>query len=140
LSSVRIDRRSTEALSSSVEAVGSDVTLLVQSVHRLVTLVSRHLHLVVLNDVLLDDGLTSAESASLLDSLRVEIGLGDEAIVAGDVRRRLRRAHSQLVVLVALNLAIQWQLIAWLVAMSTKRLLELSLEVATLGSVSLTRV
>jgi hypothetical protein len=56
------------------------------------------------------------------------------------VRRRLRRAHSQLVVLVALNLAIQWQLIAWLVAMSTKRLLELSLEVATLGSVSLTRV
>ena len=111
--------RSAEALACSVQAVGSDVTLLVLGIHRLVALVSRNLHLVVLDDVLLDDSLSRAKSACLIDGLRVEVRLGDETIVAWNMGRGLRCTNSQFVVLVALLFALAGQLIARVMAVGT---------------------
>ena len=71
-----------------------DDSLLIDSVCRLVTSIPRHLDRIVLNHVLLDDGLTRAQSRRLTDSRRIEVGLGDEAIVAWDMRRGLGRTHS----------------------------------------------
>ena len=85
---------SAEALASRVEAVGPDVAFLVEGSHRLVALVTWHLHLVVLNNVLLDDGLSCAKSACLFNCMRVEICLGDETIVTWNVSRRLSCADS----------------------------------------------
>ena len=50
-----------EVFSLCVEAVGSDLSLFVAGVHWLVALVAWHLHRVVLNDILLDDGVTSSK-------------------------------------------------------------------------------
>ena len=52
---------SSEALSLYVETVGSDLALLIHCVHWLVSLVAWHLHRVVLNDILLDDGVASSK-------------------------------------------------------------------------------
>ena len=131
---------SAEALASSLQAVGSDVAFLVEGGHRLVALVTWHLHLVVLDNVLLDDGLSCAKSARLTDCMRVEICLGDETIVTWNVRRSLRCTDSKLVMLIALRLAIGRQLIARVMTVRAERHLELSLEVATLRCVRLARV
>ena len=101
------------------------------------SLVAWHLHLIVLNDVLLDDGVAIAERGCLFNSEWVEPGLGDEAIVAGDVCGCLRRAHGQLVVLVHLHFRVSRQLVPWVVAVHADRHLELSLEVAALRRVGL---
>ena len=100
-------------------------------------LIPRHFNLVVLNEVLLDDGLASAKSAGLLDGSRVEVSLGDEAIVAGDVRGGFRGANRELVVFICLFTAISRQFVARLVPVGAKGHLELSLEVATLRRVCL---
>ena len=111
--------RSAEALATGVQAVGSDVSLLVLGIHRLVALVSRNLHLVVLNDVLLDDSLSRAKCARLIDCLRVEVCLGDETIVAWNMSRCLRGTNSQLMVLISLLFALLRQFIARVMAMGT---------------------
>ena len=132
--------RSAEALASSVQAVGSDVTLLVLGIHRLVALVSRNLHLVVLDDVLLDDSLSRAKCARLIDCLRVEVCLGDETIVAWNMSCCLRCTNSQIMVLISLLFAVLGQLSARVMTMGTYRHLELSMKVSTLASVRLTGV
>ena len=93
--------------------------------------------MIVLDHVLLDDSVTTAHRGGLLDGRSVEVSLGDESIVAGNMRGGLGRAHGELMVLIALRFAIRWQLVARVVTVRAKRLLELSLEVATLGGVSL---
>ena len=103
-------------------------------------LVSRNLHLVVLNDVLLDDSFSRAKCARLIDCLRVEVCFRDETIVAWNMGRGLRCTNSQFVVLVALLFALAGQLVARVMAVGTYRLLELSLEVSTLAGVRLARV
>ena len=102
--------------------------------------ISRNLNLIVLNHVLLDDGLARTQSWSLLDGSGVEVGLWNEAIVAWNMRRDLGGSHSQLVMLVALHLWLSGQFIAWDVPMCAYRLLELSLIVPTFRSVGLTRI
>ena len=78
----------------SAQTTGSDNTLLVDAIHGLVPRIPWHLHLVVLNHVLLNNGVASGKCAGLFDSKRVEVGLGDEAIVSGNVSCGLGRAHS----------------------------------------------
>ena len=51
-----------ELLTVGVEALGSDFSFFIHGVHWLVSLVPWNLHLVVFNDVLLDDGVAGAES------------------------------------------------------------------------------
>ena len=55
--------------------------------------VSGHLDLVVLDDVLLDDSVASAQGGGLVDGVRVEVGLRNESIIAWDVRGCLCRAN-----------------------------------------------
>ena len=75
--------------------------------------------MVVLDDVLLDDSLSRAKSACLIDGLRVEVCLGDETIVAWNMGRGLRCTNSQFVVLVALLFALAGQLVARVMAVGT---------------------
>ena len=102
--------------------------------------ISWHLDGVVLDHVLLDDGLAGAKVGGLCDGSTVEVGLRDEAVVAWDVRRGLGCTHGQLVVLVTLRLCLAGKLRARVVAVGAHRFLELSLVVASLGGVSLARV
>ena len=62
----------------------------------------------------------------------VKVSLRDESIVAWDVSGGLGRAYGQLVMLIALALRLTREFGTRVVAMSTNRLLELSLEVAAL--------
>ena len=94
---------SSEALSIYIQAVGPDHASLVSAICRLVARVPRNLHRIVLNHVLLDNGVTGAQGGGLLDGTRIEVGLGDEAVVAWDVCSRLCRAHCQFVMLVPLR-------------------------------------
>lgn len=56
--------------------------------------VAWHLDTVVLNHVLLDNCVASSERGRLSDSLRVKVSLRDESVIAWDMRRGLRGAHS----------------------------------------------
>ena len=94
---------SSEALSIYIQAVGPDHASLINAICRLVARVPRNLHGIVLNHVLLDNGVTIAQGGGLLDGTRIEVGLGDEAVVAWDVCSRLCRAHCQFVMLVPLR-------------------------------------
>lgn len=108
--------RSRELFSVGHEAVGSDDALLVNSIHWFVTRKAWHLHLIVLDHVLLDNCVSSTKSCCLVDSLSVEIGFGDESIVAGDMRGSLGGSHGQLMVLITLSISICWQFVAWVVS------------------------
>ena len=123
--------RVSELLALYVETVRPDCSLLINSIHWLVALVARNLHLVVLDNILLDNGFAGAQGGCLCSSMVVESSLGDEAIVAWDVRCRFCCAHSQFVVLVASHLSILIQLCTRVVAVRSNGLLELSLEVAS---------
>ena len=78
--------------------------------------IPRDLHRIVLNHVLLDNGVAGAQSGGLLDGARIEISLGDEAVVAWDVGSRLCCAHGQLVMLVSLRFGLIRQFCAWVMA------------------------
>ena len=110
---------SAEALSHRVEAVGPEVALLVDCVHRLVALIPRHFNLVVLNDVLLDDSFSRAKCARLIDCLRVEVCFGDETIVAWNMSCCLRCTNSQIMMLISLLFALLGQLSARVMTMGT---------------------
>ena len=101
------------------------------------TLVTWDFHLIVLNHVLLDNGLTIAKSGGLVRGEVVKASLGNEAIVAWYVRGCFRCANSELVIFVANHFSIASQFVPRVVTVSAKRLLELSLEVASLGRVGL---
>ena len=131
---------SAETFSVRVEALGPDRSFLIDAVGRLVAGITRHLDGVVLNHVLLDDSFTCIESTRLVNCSCIEVCLGDEAIVAWDMRSCLGGTHGQLVVLVTLCLRLDRQFVSWVMTMDTERFLELCLEVATLGSVRLARV
>ena len=62
--------------------------------------VARHLHLVVFYDVLLDNGSSGLIALSLCQSCGVEVGLGDEAVVARNVVGGLGGAHGEVMRLV----------------------------------------
>ena len=51
-----------ELLALYVQTIGSDDSFLVGAAHGLVALVTWHLHLIVLNNVLLNNGITIAQS------------------------------------------------------------------------------
>lgn len=72
-----------------------------------------HLHLIVLDHVLLDNCVSSTKCSSLVYSLSVEIGFGDESIVAGNMRGCLSGSHGQLMVLITLSISICRQFVAW---------------------------
>ena len=56
-------------------------------------LVSRHPDALVLNDVLLDDGLPMLVELGLLHSAIIDVSVGDEAVVPGNVLSNLGSAH-----------------------------------------------
>ena len=120
-----------------VEAVGPERSSLIHSTHRFVSRVPWHFNLIVLNDVLLDNGVAGAQRRGLLDGARVEVGLRDETVVAWNMRRGFSCADCQLVVLVGLGLGLPWQFRSWVMAVGAVRNLILSVEVATLRRVSL---
>ena len=64
--------------------------------------VARQLHLIVLNYVLLNDSLAGLLALRLLNNLRIEVYLWNEAVVAWDVLGHLGGADSQIIVLVFL--------------------------------------
>ena len=103
-------------------------------------LVAWDLHLVVLNHVLLNDSLACAQSRCLSSGQIVEASLGDETIVAWDMRGRLGSSYGQFVMLITLRLSLSWKLCSWIVAIDSNRLLKLCLEVASLGGVGLSWV
>ena len=99
--------------------------------------VSWHLYLVVLDDVLLDNGVSGTKRRSLLNSTAVEVSFRNESVVAWDVGRSLRRSNGKLMMLVSLRLCITIQFSPWVVAVRANRLLELCDEIATLARVCL---
>lgn len=128
---------SREALTIGVEALWSDCTVLIDTIGGFVTSITWNLDRVILNHILLDDCLAGAKRARLVNCMRIEVSLGDESIVAGNVRCRLGRAHRQLMMLVACSGRISGKFIAWVVTVNAYRFLELSLVVASLGGVGL---
>ena len=130
-------QRSLEMLAVCVEAVGPERSSLIHSTHRFVSRVPWHFDLIVLNDVLLDNGVAGAQRRGLLDSARIEVGLRDETVVAWNMRCGLGCADCQLVVLVGLGLGLPWQFRSWVVAVGAERFLILSVEVAALRRISL---
>ena len=138
--SVRVEKVVSELLAHCVQTIRSDSSFLVGAAHGLVTLVAWHLHLIVLNNVLLNNGITIAQSWGLSDGARVEVGLRNETIVAWDVSGGLGRTDRQLVMLIGLALCFTGEFGTRVVAMCANRLLELCLEVAALWSVCLARI
>ena len=96
---------SSELLAGCVKTVRSDAASLINCIHWLVTLVAWNLHLVVLDNVLLDDGLTSAKSGRLSEGVIIELSLWNEAIVTWDVSRGFRCSNSELMVLISCHLS-----------------------------------
>ena len=112
--------RSLEMLAGCVEAVGPERSSLIHSTHRFVSRVPWHFNLIVLNDVLLDNGVAGAQRRGLLDGARVEVGLRDETVVAWNMRRGFGCADSQLVVLIGLGLGLPWQFRSWVMAVGAE--------------------
>ena len=100
--------------------------------------VARQLDLVVLDHVLFDDCVPVALELGLLQSHIVEVGLGNETIIAWDVGGCFGCAHCQLVVLVLRPLCLTVQFVAGVLSIRAERFLVFSVEVASLGAVRLT--
>ena len=130
-------RFSSECLSFGVETIWSWCSPLIDSIHWFVTLIAWYLHLIILNNVLFDDGLSCAECACLCYSLWVEVCLGDEAVISWNVRGSLGGSCCQLMILIQGLCGIWSKLISWVVPISSQRLLILSVEVASLRWISL---
>lgn len=128
-----------EGLSGRVETVGSGDTAIVDSAHRLVALVAWQLHLVIFDDILLNDRVAVlALELRLGQSMLIEVALGDETIVAGDVSGHLGGAHGQVVGRVALLSRVRGKLVTGVASVWTIRQVVFSGEVRTAGSVGLT--
>ena len=104
------------------------------------TLIAWHLDLIILNDVLFDDGLSCTEWTCLCYSLWVEICLGDEAVISWNVRGSLGSSCRQLMILIQGLCGICSKFISWVVSISSQRLLVLSVEVASLWWIGLSWV
>ena len=84
---------SIEAFTLSGEAAWSYRSSVVNHTHWLVAQVPWDLHRLVLNDVLLNNGSSNIGASGLLPSQLIHISLGDEPIVAGNVRSYLRGSN-----------------------------------------------
>ena len=94
--------------------------------------VSRQFDLIVFNNVLFDDCVSVASKLRLLNCQWIEVGLGNESIVAWNVGRCFGCAHSQLVVLIGVSVIFLSQFVRRLASVSSKRLRVFSVEVASL--------
>ena len=121
----------------SVEAVWSACALVVNRVHWLVASVAWQFNLVVLDDVLLNDGSSVATKLRLLHSFWVEVSLGNKSIVTWNVCCGLGCSHGQLVMLISKSLCIIRQFVSWVLSIGAEGLGVLSVEVTSLGGVSL---
>jgi len=130
-------RYSVKMLAVCVEAVRPELSSLIHGSHRLVSRVPWHFHLIVLNDVLLDNGVSGAQRRGLLHGTRVEVRLRDKTVVAGDMRCRFGCADCQLMVLIDRRFGLLWQFRSWVVPIRAQRHLVLGVEVAALGCISL---
>lgn len=100
--------------------------------------VARQLDLVVLDHVLFDDCVPVALQLGLLQGRIVEVGLGNETIIAWDVSGCFGCAHCQLVVLVLRPLCLAVQFVPGVLSIGAERFLVFGVEVASLGAVCLT--
>ena len=123
---------SLECLSSGVEAIWSWSSSLIDSIHWFVTLIAWYLDLVVLNNVLFDDGLSRSELTCLCNSLWIEISLGDEAVISWNVGGGLRSSCCKLVIFIHGLGGICSKFISWVMSKGSQGLLILSVEVASL--------
>ena len=128
---------SVESFSIGVETMRSQASTIIQSALRQMSLVSRNSHLVVLYDVLLHYGLSDISTSSLGQSSRVQVGLGQVAIVSWNVTGDFGRSSSQLVVLILHFGRVNVELVPGIVAVGSQRLGVLRVEVGSLGGVSL---
>ena len=94
------------------------------------------LHRVVFNDVLLDYGSSGIVAAALFESVGVEISLGNESVVTGDVVCNLGCTHGEFVLLILHLVAILVELLTWVGSISSERNSVLRLEIAPLARVS----
>ena len=95
-------------LSLSIEAVWSDRTLTIDAVGGPVSSISWNFNLVVLNNVLLDDGIAILQCRGLIYSLLIVISLRNEAIITWDMRRHFCCSYGEFVMLVSLRLRFFW--------------------------------
>ena len=82
-------------------------------------LVAWQLHLVVLDNVLLDDGLSCAKLTCLTNCLRIVICSWDEAVIAWNMGGCLSGSCSQFVILVESLCGISRELIPWIMPISS---------------------
>jgi hypothetical protein len=129
-----------EAFSLRVEAVGAGDTSVVDCGHGFVALVAWQFHLVVLNNILLDDCVTALRvfEFRLGKSFSIEVALRDETIVAGDVRCHLGSSHGQVMAGVGLLISLVGQLLAGVASVRSVRQIVFRREVGTAGSIGFT--
>ena len=96
------------------------------------TLIAWYLDLVVLNNVLFDDGLSRPELTSLCNSLWIEISLRDEAVISWNVRGGLCGSCCKLVIFIHGLGGICGKFISWVMSKGSQGLLILSVEIASL--------
>ena len=82
-------------------------------------LVTWQFDLIVLDDVLLDDGLSCAKLSGLTYSLRVIICSWDEAVIAWNMSGCFSGSCSQFVILVESLGGVGWEFISWIVTVGT---------------------
>lgn len=124
-----------------VETIGARQTAIVDAGHGLVAAVPGQLDLVILDDVLLDDGVTAARTLQLGLALRagVEVGSRNKSVVAWDVRCNLCCAHRVLMHQVLLLRGVSGKQITRVVALLAEGVSILTIKVAALGRVGFAR-
>ena len=108
---------SVECLALGAETARSVGTPIVDYTHRLVSLVARQLNLIVLNNILFNDGLSRLLALRLVDHGAVEIDRRNEAIVAWNMFRDLGGANTQLVNFIVLLGSLVAKDVSWVVAL-----------------------
>ena len=104
-----------EFLSCGTQAIWTNNTFVVNGRHRLVTRVSWELDLVILDNVLFDDGVPVALESGLVQCELIKVGLWDESVVTWNMRSGLCRSHCELVPLIFHLLTVLAKLISWVI-------------------------
>jgi len=117
-----------ERLSSRGQTLRTDSASVISRRHGHVAGIARHFDLVILNNVLLKDSVTSLRKLRLVLGKRIEISFRQETVVTGDVVRNFRSTDRQLIVHVLHLLMLVVQSISGVVTVGSKGAAVLSLE------------
>jgi len=91
----------------------------------------------ILNNILLNNGLSSVNSFRLFDTLTIEVNLWDEPVIPWNMRRYLSWAYGKFIDFVFLYLRLEVKNISWVMTSLSEWVSKLSLPSSSGGAVSL---